>query len=267
MRGVALSPVLAVVLILMGIVYTIYVFEQDTNVAKGITKEGEIKKAIIDMDKKLMAIPGIAREVLTYNQFQFKDDDQIERDIETKISQDLGITANVSITGGDWTKTQLKVFIPNYTIKLGDTEVSISNFERDYTIEAPRPHELHRIYQEFNENELCTSFIEDHRDCDCCGVNCSEGEWCRYYRWVDIYSFESSEHNKYNMGRVIFYVIPKTKTYCPSYHPCGGACNCSCNIGEIKYVIRIVDPENVFVDFRLRNRNTMDYVFSCLDPG
>ncbi|GEM_PF-5632479 len=266
MKGVALSPILAVAIVLIGIVYAVYVFQADSLVSHGITKEGEVKKTIINMDKKIAAIPGVARDVILDNQHRFLADDDIELRINEKLKSTLGITANTTITGGDWEKTYIHVFIPRYETRVGDTVVSISNYSIDYELDAPRPDKLYEIYMGFDPSELC-SHIEDNSGDDChecpCGPNCTT-TYCTYYRRIDITGFENDEHKKYNMKRVQIDAVNVYPTKCYDSTECGGGCGCSCHIGTVYYSIRIYDPKNRFVNFDLINRNGGDR-FTCYD--
>ena len=265
MKGVAISPLVAVVIVLVGIAYTVYVFEQDSGLASGITKEGEIKKAIAQMDKDLDKIPGIADDVLIENQHEFKDDPYIENEIASKIQSQLGFRPTVKITGGDWASTQIRITVPHYSVSVGDTTTTVDNLTRSYSLEAPRPHELFELYNGFDSGEVCTGYVDSNI--------CSDVGKCNPHKkgnktvWDPFYEttrklleteYEEHIHSEYNLGRVQAILETSGKTWCFNE-----ACNVcpDCKV-DFTFRLRIRDPSNLFIDFYLPDKSGNDR-FHC----
>ncbi len=279
MKGVAISPLVAVVIVLVGIAYTVYVFEQDSGLASGITKEGEIKKAIAQMDKDLDKIPGIADDVLIENQHEFKDDPYIENEIASKVQSQLGFRPTVKITGGDWASTQIRITVPHYSVSVGDTTTTVDNLTRGYSLEAPRPHELFELYNNFNPS-IASSCVEADPACTSCTcyhtitvnnttIKVCDGDTWDYYRYITGDCVANKIHDNFGMGRLIVNVTLTAPNYdntkaCEIHWKCT-TCGKECRLGEITFTIRVFDLKNQFVDFFLINKMTGEDKFSYYD--
>ncbi len=265
-RGFSFTLAFAVVLVLVGLVYTVFVFDQDTRISSAISTEGQVRKAVVDTSKRLDEVPGIIRDTLIENQRWFKNDRDIEQTLNVKLSNYLGTRVETHILGGDWTKTRVLIRVYQFKTENGDVKVTVPVWTKVYQIEAPRPEELHEIYENYDPNKVCEEYVRVNfceEDSDCyCYVEGNQTICIKYYetsKELEKSEYERYIRNRYDLGRVQPILETSGRTSCSS-RSCGSCPTCSV---DFIYKLRIYDPENIFINFYLPDKN--GYIaFRCI---